>query len=122
MSKASVSITAYSLYLAPAGLVMAFIPNVLVRVLSLPPIDGVWIRLFGFFAIMFAVKGYHGARLNLVSSMQLDVISRVGFTVFLVVLIVMGVAPPIMAIFGAIDLIAAVWTQIAIFVDKRSAA
>ncbi len=121
MSKTGVSIVAYSIYLGCGGVGMSLIPNVLLGLLGLPPTHEVWVRLFGFLALVLAVKGINGALLNLVPVMQLDVITRTCFSLFLTALIVLGLAPRILFIFAAIDFAAAVWTQVTLFAAKRRA-
>ena len=39
---------------------------------------------------------------------------------FLTVIVVMGLVPRIMVIFAIADILASVWTQLALFADKRS--
>ena len=119
MSKTGVSIIAYSIYLGSGGVGMALIPNVLLGLLGLPPTHEVWVRLFGFLALVLAAKGINGALLNLVPVMQFDVYTRICFSLFLTVLIVLGLSPRIMFIFAAIDFAAAVWTQLTISAARR---
>ncbi len=119
LSKTGFSIVVYSIYLGLSGLGMALIPNVLLGVFRLPPTHEVWVRLFGFLALVLAVKGINGALLDLISVMQLDVITRTFFSLFLTVLTILGLSPPILLIFAAIDFAAAVWTQVTIFAAKR---
>jgi lysylphosphatidylglycerol synthetase-like protein (DUF2156 family) len=119
MSRTAFSITVYSIYLATSGLCMALIPNVLLGLLDVPRTSEVWVRLFGFLALVLGVKGLQGARLELIPVMQLDVITRTCFSVFLTILIVLGLSPRILWIFAAIDFAAAVWTQVTIWAAKR---
>lgn len=119
MSKTGISIFAYSIYLGSAGVAMALIPNMLIRMLGLPETQEVWVRLFGFLAFVLGVKGIHGAITNNVPAMQLDVVTRTAFSIFLTVLILLGVSPGILIIFAIIDFAAAVWTQVTIFAAKR---
>ena len=65
------------------------------------------------------MKGINGALLDLVPVMQLDVITRTCFSLFLTVLTLLGLSPPILLIFAVIDFAAAVWTQTTIFAAKR---
>jgi hypothetical protein len=119
MSKTSVSIIVYSTYLGSAGAGAAFIPNTLLPILGLPTTNEVWVRLFGALALLLAAKGFNGALLNLLPSMQFDVYTRTCFAVFLAVLIIIGLSPPILIILAIIDIVAAVWTQLAIRADRR---
>jgi hypothetical protein len=119
MSKTSISIIAYSIYLGCGGLGMALIPNVMLGFFRLPPTTEVWIRLFGFLALVLAAKGINGALLNLVPVMQFDVYTRLCFSTFLTVLILLGISPPILFVFAVIDFAAAVWTQVTLSAAKR---
>ena len=119
MSKTSISILVYSIYLGTGGAGMAFIPNVMLPLLGVPPTNEVWIRLFGFLALVLGAKGINGALLNLTPVMQFDIYTRTCFAVFLTVLILMGISPPIMIIFAIIDFVAAMWTLVSIRADKR---
>jgi hypothetical protein len=120
MSKTAVSITVYGIYLGSAGVGFMFIPDVLLQVLSLPPTNEVWIRLFGVLAVVLAAKAYYPVRMNVVALMQFDVYTRTFAGIFITVLVVMGLAPRIMLILAIIDILASVWTQVAIFADRRS--
>jgi hypothetical protein len=120
MRKTILSIVVYSIYLGTGGLGMAFIPNVMLHLLGLPPTNEVWVRLFGFLAIVLGAKGLNGAHLKLLPVMQFDVYTRVCFSLFLTTLIVLGLCPRIMFIFAAIDFAAAVWTYLSIRADKRA--
>jgi hypothetical protein len=122
LSKTSISIIVYSIYLGTGGLGMALIPNTMLGLLGVPPTQEVWIRLFGFLALVLAVKGINGALLGLIPVMQLDVYTRTCFSVFLTVLIVIGLAPRILFLFAGIDFVAAVWTEVTILTAKPAAA
>lgn len=114
MKQIRLSIIAYSAYLGTAGLCMALIPNVLIPLFGLEPTDEVWVRLFGFLAFVLGVKGIQGARQGYVRMMQLDVYTRLTFGVFLTVLVLMGLSPPVLLAFAVIDLAAAAWTEVAL--------
>ena len=110
MSGAARSIIYYSIYLGSLGLLLAVIPNLTISTLGLPPTDEVWIRLFGVLALVLGIKGIYGGRNELRGMMRVDVYTRLGFSVYLAVLLVVGLAPPVLIIIGVIDLAAAVWT------------
>ena len=120
MSKTAISITAYCIYLGTAGVGMALIPNVLLGLVGHPLTDQVWPRLFGSLSIILSVKGIHGARTEDVSGMQLDVITRTCFSIFLTILWLIGKAEPILMIFAVIDFAGSVWTQYTIFKAKKA--
>ncbi|MFY9622126.1 MAG: hypothetical protein WAM70_17900 [Pyrinomonadaceae bacterium] len=120
MSNTAVSIAVYATYLGGAGVGFMFIPNVLLQVLGLPPTNDVWIRLFGLLAVVLAAKGYWAARRNHVALMQFDVYTRTFAGIFITMLVVIGLAPRLMLILAGIDIVASIWTQVAIFADTRS--
>ena len=114
MSRAARSIIAYSIYLGSLGLLMAVIPNLTISVIGLPASDEVWIRLFGVLALVLGIKGIYGGLNELRGMMRVDVFTRLGFSVYLAVLLVLGLAPPVLILIGVIDLAAAVWTLLAL--------
>jgi len=119
MRKPAISLTVYAIYLGISGAGMALIPNVLLHVLGLPPTGEVWIRLYGALAFALAVKGYDGARRNSTPSMQFDVYTRTGVATFIVVLVIIGLAPPILLIFALIDYASAAWTQLTLRMERK---
>jgi hypothetical protein len=119
MSKAQVSITAYCIYLGSNGAVAAFKPSLVSQVLRVPPTREVWIRLFGSLAVVLAAKGFYAVRLNLIPTFQFDVYTRTAFAIFLTVLIIMGISPTPLLILAVIDIVCAVWTQLALVADRR---
>jgi hypothetical protein len=121
MSKARFSIFIYSIYLASGGAVMAFIPNVILTLVGHPTTSEPWIRLFGALAMVLGLKGLHYQRLDIESMFQLDVYTRSFFATFLLVLVLMGIAQPILLVWTVVDYGAALWTQVAIWSDKRAA-
>jgi len=99
---------------------MSLIPNTLLHILRIPPTYEVWVRLFGALSVVLAAKGYFAARHNIVLSLQFDVYTRTCFGTFLTILVLLGISPPIMEIFAIIDILASVWTQLALNADKRA--
>ena len=120
LSRPSLSIIVYSIYLGASGVAYAFVPNALLRLIHLPPSNEVWIRLFGLFAILLAVKGVYGALQNLIGLMQIDVITRTFAAAFLVGLVALGLGPRFFLLLAAVDFAASVWTQVGIFAEKRA--
>jgi hypothetical protein len=119
MSKPALSLTVYAIYLGVGGAISALFPNFVLNLLGLPPTNEVWIRLWGALAVALAAKGYNGARLNSRESMQFDVYTRTGFATFLVALIVLGLSPPVTIIFAIVDYAASVWTQLALWAERK---
>jgi hypothetical protein len=122
MSQARLSIIVYAIYLATAGLVLALIPNVLLPLVGLPPTSEVWVRLCGSLAFVLGLKGLQNSRFEIVPMIQFDVYTRSLVGTFLVVLVLIGIAPPIFLVLSALDYGGALWTQLAIRSDRRALA
>src|SRR4030095_3378609 len=122
MSKAVRSQIVYSVYLGVSGIGMSLIPNTLLHILRIPPTHEVWVRLFGALSVALAAKGYFAARRNIVATLKFDIYTRIGVGTFLTILVILGISPPIMEIFAIVDILASVWTQLALNSDKRSQA
>ena len=119
MSKACFSEIVYSIYLATAGAVLAFIPNLLLPLVGLQMSNEAFIRLCGSLALVLGAKAMFYARLEIVSMYEADVYARTFVGTLLLVPVLMKRAPPIFLILSAIDYGSALWTQIAIWSDRR---
>ncbi len=120
MSRAGMSIFIYAIYLAVGGALMILIPNVVLTLIGHPTTNEPWVRLFGALAMLLGIKGLHYSRLKIESMFQLDVYTRTLFASVLLVLVLIGIARPILLILSIIDYGASLWTQWAIWADKRS--
>jgi hypothetical protein len=121
VSRARISIIGYSIYLATAGAGIALVPNLILPIVGLPASDTVWARLAGCLAFVLALKGLQNSRYELVPTFQLDVYTRSFVATFLVVLVLLHIAAPIFLLLTAFDYGGALWTQLAIRSDARSA-
>ena len=120
MSRARFSIFIYSIYLAAGGLTMAIIPNVILSLVGHPTTSEPWVRLFGALAFVLAAKGFNYSRLEIESMFQFDVYTRSFFASFLLVLVLIGYARPILLVWTVIDYGASLWTALAIRADRRN--
>ena len=121
MSRARLSIFIYSIYLASGGLAMALIPNVILSLVGHPTTNEPWVRLFGALAFVLGAKGFNYSKLDIESMFQFDVYTRSFFASFLLVLVLIGYARPILLVWTVVDYSAALWTALAIRADRRSA-
>jgi hypothetical protein len=120
MSRARLSIFIYSIYLASGGLAMAIIPNVILSLVGHPTTSEPWVRLFGALAFVLGAKGFNYSRLEIESMFQFDVYTRSFFASFLLVLVLIGYARPILLVWTVIDYGASLWTALAIRADRRN--
>ena len=110
MSKAAVSVLVFGVYTLVLGLTMLVIPNQLLSLFAYPTTTEVWIRILGFIA---AILGYYyvvAARYELTPFFWASVYGRPLLIVCFVGLVLLRLAEPILVLFGAIDLLGAIWT------------
>lgn len=119
-SKPAISIIVTSIIYGSAGIFFALTPNAVLDLIGYPIPTELWIRLFGTLIIVLGIKGIQEGLKELTSSMQLTVYTRIGFSVFLTVLLILGIAHPIFIIFLINDLIAAVWIQLVLHSEKKA--
>ena|SRR5215212_7668052 len=113
-SAASLSVLVFGSYLVGLGLTLLVVPNVLLGIFGIPGTDEVWVRILG---VVLAVIGYYqiqGGRTGAEWFMRASVLGRAAIGVTLFGLVVVGVAPPVIALFGAVDLAGAMWTAYAL--------
>lgn len=94
MSKAAGSIVYFGVYILLTGLVLLIAPNILLTTFGLGSTNEVWIRVLG---CVVAALGWI-------------------FVSFLS-LVLMGLAKPPLVLFGAVDLLGALWTWRALRTD-----
>lgn len=110
MSKAVVSVLVYGIYYLVAGLIYVLLPDLALKLFGFP-LEGTWIlRVAG---VLLGLHGYfyvRAARQELTPYFRWTVHGRVaGFVVF-AALAVLGLAQPMIILFGVVDLVGAVWT------------
>lgn len=122
MSRSAVSANVFAIYLFILGPVLVVAPNLLLALFRLPATSEVWIRVIGLLALNIGVflwiAARHEYRHFFVASVATRCIVFVGLTTFAV----LGLASPIIIVFGVLDLLGGVWTWLALKADARQAA
>jgi hypothetical protein len=112
MSKGARSVFVFGLYLFLLGGILIIAPNILLQLFSVPPTTEVWIRVAGMLIIFLGFYYVQTARNEIIQFFRWSVYVRASVIVFFVMFVVLGLAPSQLIIFGAIDLLAAVWTAL----------
>lgn len=110
MSAAGRSLQVFGIYLVVLGAAQILAPNFMLPIFGFPPTQEVWIRVLG---LLLLVLGYYYvvvALQDLKSFFIHTVYGRVLAFCVLVGLAATGIAPPMLASFGVVDLLAAAWT------------
>ena len=114
MSSAAKSILAFGIYLVVLGVTLLIVPNVLLTLFAYPTTDEVWIRVLGLVVLILGYYDIEAARNELVSFFKATVRARPVVIVCFVVFVALGFAKPILILFGAVDLLGAIWTGLAL--------
>lgn len=110
MSKPAVSVFVFGIYAACLACMLLIAPNVLLGLFRIPATTDVWIRIVGM--LLLYLGGYYmlAARTEAVAFFRLSVWLRMSVIAFFGVFVLLGVAPPVLLLFGAVDFAMAAWT------------
>lgn len=114
MSKAGTSVLVFGIYMIFLGLTLILVPNILLAVFGFPGTSEVWIRVVGILALGIAFYYIQAARQNLNDFFRWTVYVRYFVFLSLGTLAVLRLARPVLALFGVIDLLGAIWTSVAL--------
>lgn len=118
MSRAAKSLFVFGIYLCGLGLVLLLVPNLILRVFGVPPTSEVWIRLNGMFVLCLSYYYVQVARNELTIFIRWTVWARVAVIFYFVAFVLLVSAPKALLLFGVIDLLAAIWTWLALKKDE----
>lgn len=121
MSKSALSLLVFGLYLVGMGVGFVIMPNLVLGLFGLPATSEVWIRVVGMLALLLAFYYVQSARHELRPMIEWSVPARIAAFLFFVLFVVAGWGSPILILFGAVDLLAALWTAWALRAEKRHA-
>jgi uncharacterized protein YacL len=114
MSKAAMSALVFGIYMVVLGVSLLIAPNVLLSLFAYPTTNELWIRVVG---MVVAILGYYyieAARNELTSFFKASVRARPAVIVVFIAFVALGLAKPILILFGVIDLLGAIWTGLAL--------
>ena len=110
MSPAARSLQVFGAYLLLLALVLLLLPNTLLGLFGFPPTDEVWIRVVGMLVGILGFYDWQAARAELRAFFAWSVPARLSVPVFFAAFVTLGMAPPALLLFGAVDAAAALWT------------
>jgi hypothetical protein len=99
-----------AIYGLGVGVGFIVIPNVLLPLFGFPTTTEVWIRVVGLLALCLSVYEFLGVRNNDLSLFRSSVVVRVIFCIGMVAFALLGFGSFMLAGFGLVDLIFALWT------------
>jgi hypothetical protein len=120
MSQSAVSAKVFAVYLFVAGALLTTAPNLLLSTLHIPQTSEVWIRVLGVVAFMIGVYAWIAASHAFKPFLVASVYTRCVFFLACVAFTVMGLANPMIMLFGVTDLAGGIWTHLALRADAAS--
>ena len=117
MSKSAFSLRVFSIYMFALGSVLVATPNLLLTFFGFPESQEVWIRVVGMLVLIIGYLDFMASSHELQVFFRWSVPARLSVPVFFFIFVGLGLAAPILLLFGAIDLAAAIWTAVCLRAD-----
>ncbi|HEX8844461.1 MAG TPA: hypothetical protein VF791_07445 [Pyrinomonadaceae bacterium] len=118
MSQAAKSLFVFGIYLCILGLILLFVPNLILQAFGAPPTNEVWIRINGMLVLCLSFYYVLAARNELTSFIRWTVWARVAVIFYFAAFVLLVSAPKALLLFGLVDLLSALWTWLALKKDK----
>jgi hypothetical protein len=99
---------------------MGLIPHVLMVIARIPDDHSFWVRIAGILAFVLGIKGVQNSTLENASLFRFDNFTRTFAGTYMVVLVLLGIAPKIVLVLSVLEYGGSLWTELAIRADKRS--
>jgi hypothetical protein len=121
MSKAAFTVKAFGVYLVLLGVALVFVPNLLLGLFGIPATSEVWIRVVGLLAFNVGIYYWYAAKSEARPFFLASVYVRAAVPFVFIAFVVLGLASPLLVLFGVIDLAGGAWTFVALRGQHRVA-
>lgn len=118
MSRAAFSARVFAVYVLAVGAALLLVPNLLLGLFRIAPTAEIWVRVAGLIAFNLGIYVWVAAHHR--PFLQASVYTRSLVFVVLGSFALTGMADPMLALFGVVDLAGAVWTALALRADARA--
>ena len=110
MSRSARSVFVFGLYLVMLGILLLVVPNFLLGMFFLHSTSEVWIRVVGMLLLILGSYYIQMARKEMIDFFQWTVYVRPTTILFFSAFVLLGFAGPSLILFGAVDILGAIWT------------
>ena len=114
MKHSARSVAVFGIYLLVLGVGLVLAPGPLLAPFGLPPPQDIWGRVcgmvVGLLGVYYLLTALHGVH----AFFGWTVAVRSTVILFFAAFVAAGLAPPVMLVFGAVDLAGALWTALAL--------
>ncbi len=114
MSKAAKSLFVFGIYLIVIGLGFLVMPNLVLRLFGFPETSEPWIRVMAMLLLFLAYYYIFASRNEMTEFIRSTVYIRASVILFFAGFVLLDLAQPMLLLFGAVDLAAAIWTWLSL--------
>ena len=114
MSNAAKSILVFGIYLVVIGLGFLVVPNTPLALFGFPTTNEPWIRVVGLLMLILGYYYIQAGRNEVKPLFRWSLYCRSSVVVVFTIFVVLGLAEPMLILFGVVDLLGAVWTGLAL--------
>ena len=111
MNASALSVFVFGIYLIVVGIGFIFMPNTVLPMFKFPKTNEPWIRVIGLLSALLGFYYIVAAQNDLTAFFWATVVGRAGIFVGLILLVVTRKAPPMLILFGVVDLAGSTWTK-----------
>lgn len=118
MTASAKSVCYFGFYLYIVGITLMIAPNFLLSTLQIPETNEVWIRVVGVLAFCIGYYYHRAGAGHIHSFFIITVPTRLFVFIAFCVFVLQKYVSPVLIVFGAADLVGAIWTWIALRNEK----
>lgn len=119
MTTSAMSVFVFGIYMIVNGLGFTFIPNTMLGLFGVPATNEPWIRVLGWVMVVLGYYYIQASRNEIRPFFIWSVYARTSVMIMFLVFFLLGWAPTTLLLFGAIDLLGAIWTFLALRSKKQ---
>lgn len=120
MNAAERSLQVFGLYLLGLGTLLIVMPSLVLAPVGMAVPHDAWLRVAGMLVLFLGVYYCVAAASNSMALVRTSVPLRASVILFFAAFVAGGLAPPVLLLFGAVDLAAALWTWSALRTDRKA--
>ncbi len=119
MSRTAFTVKAFAVYLFILGVLLIGVPNVLLSIFGVPQTSEVWIRVVGVVVFNIGVFSWTAAKHEDKAFFRASVHTRFFVLAAFAAFALLGLASPMLVLFGSVDFVGAIWTHLTLKAEER---
>ena len=119
ISRPAFTVHIFSIYLLGLGIGLALFPNQLLSLFGVAQTSEIWIRVVGILVFNIGVFCWYAAASESTAFFRASVYTRSLVLLSFIAFAVLGMASPVLILFGMVDFAGAMWTHAALKLEQR---